>query len=83
MLKVHGIDTFYGETQVLFGVSFDVGAGTNANSLVGVIRQVSAGFVFAGGDFETVNNVARPAVVRLNANGSVDSSFDAALAGGK
>jgi branched-chain amino acid transport system ATP-binding protein len=27
MLRVQGIDTFYGETQVLFGVSFEVGAG--------------------------------------------------------
>lgn len=63
--------------------SFDVGAGTTPNSLVGVIRQVSAGQVFAGGDFDAVNNIARPAVVRLNPNGSVDASFNAGLAGGK
>jgi hypothetical protein len=48
-----------------------------------VIRQEAAGKVLAGGDFESVNNVPRPAVVRLNANGSVDTGFDAGLAGGK
>jgi hypothetical protein len=62
---------------------FDVGSGASANSIVGVIRQTAAGSVFAGGDFETVNNVARPAVVRLNSDGSVDMGFDADLAGGK
>lgn len=63
--------------------SFDVGKGTTENSLVGVIRQEAAGKVLAGGDFESVNNVPRPAVVRLNPNGSVDTGFDAGLAGGK
>ena len=63
--------------------TFDVGSGASANSIVGVIRAVAAGSVFAGGDFESVNSVARPAVVRLNPNGSVDTSFDAGLAGGK
>jgi prepilin-type N-terminal cleavage/methylation domain-containing protein len=63
--------------------SFDVGQGTSENSLVGVIRQEPAGKVMAGGDFESVNNVARPAVVRLNPNGSVDTGFNAGLAGGK
>ena len=63
--------------------SFDVGSGTTQNSLVGVIRQMSTGPVFAGGDFDAVNNIARPAVVRLAPNGSVDQAFNAGLEGGK
>ncbi len=62
--------------------SFDVGAGATANSLVGVIRANTDG-VLAGGDFDDVNLVVRPAVVRLRSSGSVDTSFDAGLAGGK
>lgn len=63
--------------------SFDVGSGASPNSLVGVIRQDAGGKVLAGGDFADVNSVVRPAIVRLNPNGSVDSGFDAALSGGK
>ena len=63
--------------------AFDVGSGTSENSLVGVIRQMSSGGVFAGGDFDAVNNVTRPAVVRLAPNGSVDAGFNAGLEGGK
>ena len=63
--------------------SFDVGSGTTQNSLVGVIRQMSTGPVFAGGDFDAVNNIARPAVVRLAPSGSVDPAFNAGLEGGK
>lgn len=63
--------------------AFDVGKGATQNSLVGVIRQDTAGKVLAGGDFSDINSVQRAAVVRLNPNGSVDSGFDAGLAGGK
>ena len=57
---------------------FDTGAGASRDSVVGVIRQ-SSSRVLAGGDFESVNGVARPAVVRLRSDGTVDSGFNAGL----
>jgi len=57
---------------------FNTGNGASAESLVGIVRQ-TAGGVMAGGDFDSMNGVARPGVVRLNANGSVDSTFNAGL----
>lgn len=61
--------------------TFDVGTGASENSLVGIVRAEASGKVFAGGDFETINNMAIPGLVRLNPNGSVDSSFNAGLSG--
>ena len=57
---------------------FNTGTGASDDSLVGIVRQSSAGIV-TGGDFEALNGSPRPGVVRLNANGSVDTSFDADL----
>ena len=57
---------------------FDTGSGASDDSLVGVVRQTGNG-IMAGGDFETLNGSPRPGVVRLNANGSVDATFDADL----
>ena len=57
---------------------FDTGTGASSGSFVGVVRQTPAG-VMAGGDFDSLNGTLRPAVVRLNANGAVDTSFDASL----
>jgi hypothetical protein len=62
-------------------LKFDTGSGATQDSVVGVIRALSSGSVFAGGDFEDVDNVDRDAVVRLNANGAVDGGFDAKLSG--
>jgi prepilin-type N-terminal cleavage/methylation domain-containing protein len=60
--------------------SFDTGSGTSADSLVGVVRRATSGAgVYAGGDFSAVNAANRAAFVRLNANGSVDTAFDAKL----
>lgn len=61
---------------------FNTGSGASAGSLVGVVRQTGAGVV-AGGDFETVNGADRPGLVMLQSNGAVDTSFNAALTGGK
>lgn len=63
--------------------SYDVGSATTQNSLVGVIRQQPTGPVFAGGDFDAVNDIPRPTVGRLAPNGSVAPAFNAGLAGGK
>jgi hypothetical protein len=57
---------------------FDTGSGASADSLVGIVRQTAFGIV-AGGDFNSINGANRAGVVRLNANGSVDSSFNAKL----
>ncbi len=61
---------------------FNTGSGAAAGSLVGVVRQ-SGGGVMAGGDFDSVNGVARPGLVRLQPNGVVDPGFDAGLVGGR
>jgi len=62
--------------------NFNVGSGASEGSLVGIIRQTASGSVLAAGDFESVNNVLRAAVVRLTADGTVDSTFNADIEGG-
>ena len=57
---------------------FNTGTGASNGSLVGIVRQSGTG-VLAGGDFDTMNGTPRPALVRLKADGSVDTAFDAAL----
>ena len=61
---------------------FNTGTGASAGSLVGVVRQLGSG-VIAGGDFDSVNGIARPGIVRLTPSGAVDPSFNAGLVGGK
>ena len=56
---------------------FTVGVGANAT-----VRSVALqpdGKVLVAGDFTTFNGASRPGVARLNANGSVDNSFNPAL----
>jgi hypothetical protein len=60
--------------------SFNPGTGATADSIIGVVRQNGYG-VLVGGDFADMNSAPRPALVRLNDDGSLDSSFDAALGG--
>jgi hypothetical protein len=54
--------------------SFDPGSGVNG--LVGSIVVQSDGKVLIGGYFFTVNGTNRYSIARLNANGSLDSSFN-------
>jgi uncharacterized delta-60 repeat protein len=57
--------------------SFDPGAGaTGVNSSVYALAVQPDGRVLLGGVFANVGGVARSGVARLNANGSLDSSFD-------
>ncbi|MDQ1247347.1 MAG: hypothetical protein QG597_1717, partial [Actinomycetota bacterium] len=63
-------------------VTFDPGAGVVADQWgsTGTVNSLSLqadGRVLIGGDFLSVNSVARGAIARLNANGSVDSAFGA------
>lgn len=62
MLKVEGIETFYGASQALFGMSLEVGANevvtlmgrngmgktTTVNSIMGIVRASAGRIVFAG-----------------------------------
>lgn len=57
---------------------FNTGSGASDDSLVGIVRQTGSGVV-AGGDFESMNGSPRQGFVRLNADGSVDNTFDADL----
>ncbi len=59
--------------------SFDPGSGANSGigfpSVLEVVRQPDGKFII-GGLFATFNGVSRNNIVRLNADGSVDTSFD-------
>jgi branched-chain amino acid transport system ATP-binding protein len=62
LLHVHDLETAYGQSQVLFGVSFDVGAGevatllgrngmgktTTVRSIMGIVRALSGTIQFDG-----------------------------------
>jgi uncharacterized delta-60 repeat protein len=57
-------------------VSFNPGAGVDGNG-PGSIAVQSDGKVLIGGNFTAVNGADRNRIARLNANGSLDSSFNA------
>nr|ALL53638.1 ABC transporter ATP-binding protein [uncultured bacterium fosmid I5J7] len=62
MLKVSGLETYYGTSQALFGMTFDVGSGevvtlmgrngmgktTTVNSIIGIVPPTSGSIEFAG-----------------------------------
>ena len=62
MLKVSGLETYYGTSQALFGMSFDVSSGevvtlmgrngmgktTTINSIIGIVRPASGSIEFDG-----------------------------------
>src|SRR5437870_2283384 len=54
--------------------SFNPGAGPNKG--VSVIALQSDGRILIGGTFATFNGISRARVARLNADGSLDSTFD-------
>jgi uncharacterized delta-60 repeat protein len=56
------------DTTFLNGIS-------GANSVVNSVVLLSDGRVLIGGDFSTVNGTSRFAIARLNANGSLDTTF--------
>jgi uncharacterized delta-60 repeat protein len=59
--------------------SFNPGSGIN--STVASLAVQPDGKVLIGGHFTTVQELRRSAIARLHANGSADSTFDAALTG--
>jgi len=62
-----------------YDATFNAGAGPNTS--VRAIAVQPDGRILAGGDFTTWSGTARPGLVRLNAGGDLDFSFDAHLTG--
>lgn len=56
--------------------TFSIGTGFNAS--VWSLAVQSDGKIIAGGDFATYSGASRPGVIRLNSNGSIDTTFAAA-----
>ncbi len=65
-----------GTLDPTFAVSFGYSSGAKT---VDAVSLQSDGKVLVRGAFDSVNGVARRTVVRLNADGSVDATFDAGL----
>jgi uncharacterized delta-60 repeat protein len=58
--------------------TFDPGTGVDGNDrLIDAIVVLPNGQILIGGDFTSVNGIARNNIARLNANGSVDETFNA------
>ena len=66
--------------HVAYGLAFVVvgGIATSA-SIVAALVPVTGGRIIAGGDFDAMGNIPRGGLVRMLSDGSVDTSFDAAL----
>ncbi|MFA5854149.1 MAG: delta-60 repeat domain-containing protein [Patescibacteria group bacterium] len=61
-------------TDGTLDATFDPGAGFNGRVLA--LRVHSDGTIAVGGEFTTADGVARNHIARLNADGSLDTSFD-------
>jgi uncharacterized delta-60 repeat protein/uncharacterized repeat protein (TIGR01451 family) len=57
--------------------TFNIGSG--ANSYVYSIALQADGKIIAGGDFTTFNGISKNRLVRLNANGTIDNTFNIGL----
>lgn len=60
-------------TNGVLDASFTVGTG--ASDAVWAVAMQADGKILVGGDFTSINGVARNRIARLNRNGSVDTSF--------
>ena len=57
--------------------SFDPGTGVTGTALAISAAQLQpAGKILIGGEFSSFNGIARNNIARLNANGTLDTSFD-------
>jgi uncharacterized delta-60 repeat protein len=56
--------------------SFDPGTGTGPDTVVYAVALQSDGKILIGGDFTMYNGFPRYGIARLNANGSLDTTFD-------
>jgi uncharacterized delta-60 repeat protein len=57
-------------------ISFDVGTGTEPDTVVYAIALQTDGKILIGGDFTLYNGFPRYGIARLNSNGSLDTTFD-------
>jgi uncharacterized delta-60 repeat protein len=55
---------------------FDPGSGVNVNAYVYALAVQPDDKVLVGGNFTTIDSVARTRIARLNADGSLDTTFD-------
>jgi len=64
--------------------SLDAGfdPGTGANNVIHALSLQTNGMVLVGGSFTTMNASNRSYIARLNADGSLDTSFDCGFVGG-
>src|SRR5690606_26248754 len=66
----------YAQNAGSLDLSFDVGAGMNVNDGITYCSELqSDGKILLGGNFTSYNGHARDKIVRLNADGTIDSSF--------
>ncbi len=56
--------------------AFNLNVGFGADDIVYAVTLQSDGKILIGGDFSSFNNTSEPGIARLNANGSLDSSFN-------
>lgn len=57
-------------------LDLDFDPGTGFDNDVETIAVQSDGKILVGGPFKTFNDISRPSIARLNADGSLDTSFD-------
>jgi uncharacterized delta-60 repeat protein len=55
--------------------TFNIGVGLNTGGSIAQLVLQPDGRVIVSGTFQTINNVARPNLARLNSDGSVDTTF--------
>jgi len=56
--------------------TFDVGSGTGSNGFIRFMKLQTDGKIIVAGNFSQINGEFRPAIVRLNTNGSIDTTFN-------
>jgi uncharacterized delta-60 repeat protein len=56
--------------------TFNIGVGLNTGGSITQLTLQPDGRVIVTGTFQTINNVARPNLARLNSDGSVDATFN-------
>ncbi|HEY2953204.1 MAG TPA: delta-60 repeat domain-containing protein, partial [Verrucomicrobiae bacterium] len=77
MLCLSGALGLSAPAQTVVDASFDPGAGAN-NDVFALALQAD-GKILVGGQFRTFNGTNRSRIARLNADGSLDLSFDPGL----
>lgn len=56
--------------------TFDFGSGTGDNGFIRFMKLQADGKIIVAGNFSRINGEFRPPIVRLNTNGSIDTTFN-------